>query len=247
MGALFMHDSDEVGGALKAVKEDGKPHILSVSPSYLKAGASTDVTIHVTILGTGLQGEVSLGDRVKVGRVVSRAAGKVVVRATAASDAKAGRQEVRVGDATAADALAVYCRLARVEVTPSYSIARIGGNGTSVPKVGANHRAVGFDAGKDGVPGTEDDVRLGFMPAAWTVKRFDEIAEHDHDVKHAGMMDAATGFFVPGEAGPNPERPMSANNVGNLTVVGTVKDGGERGGASGGHGTALHLLPDAVT
>ena len=41
------------------------------------------------------------------------------------------------------------------------------------------------------------------------------------------LMDAATGVFVPGGAGPNPARRMSANNVGNLKVIAEVADGGE--------------------
>jgi quinohemoprotein amine dehydrogenase len=75
------------------------------------------------------------------------------------------------------------------------------------------------------VPGNEDDIRIGFMPATWSVKPFDEVAAEDNDVKYAGVMDARIGMFTPGDAGPNPERKMSANNVGNLKVVGTVKDG----------------------
>ena len=41
-------------------------------------------------------------------------------------------------------------------------------------------------------------------------------------------MDAASGVFVPGDAGPNPVRRMSASNVGNLKVVAEVAQGGER-------------------
>ena len=46
------------------------------------------------------------------------------------------------------------------------------------------------------------------------------------DAKFAGTIDAA-GLFTPGDAGPNPERPMSTNNAGNLKVIATVEDGGE--------------------
>ena len=57
------------------------------------------------------------------------------------------------------------------------------------------------------------------------LKPFDEIAEHDNDIKYAGTIDK-DGIFTPGDAGLNPERKMSTNNVGNLSVVGTVVDGG---------------------
>lgn len=39
-------------------------------------------------------------------------------------------------------------------------------------------------------------------------------------------MDRHTGVFVPGDAGPNPDRKMMANNVGNLKVIATVDEGG---------------------
>jgi quinohemoprotein amine dehydrogenase len=65
---------------------------------------------------------------------------------------------------------------------------------------------------------------LGYLPASWSLKAFDEVAEHDNDLKYAGSIDAK-GVFTPGDAGLNAERKMSTNNVGNLAVVGTVNDG----------------------
>ena len=38
-------------------------------------------------------------------------------------------------------------------------------------------------------------------------------------------MDAATGVFTPGDAGPNPARKYGTNNAGNLRVIATVQDG----------------------
>jgi quinohemoprotein amine dehydrogenase len=137
-------------------------------------------------------------------------------------------RSVQVGQVKSDQAFAVYDRVARVEVEPPQSIARIGENGASQAKVRATYRAVAYAAGQDGKPGTEDDIRLGYMPATWSVKPFDELAEHDKDVEFAGTMDAANGIFTPGDAGPNPQRLMSANNVGNLSVVATVRDGGQQ-------------------
>ena len=237
-GRMFLLNNDEFGGDLKAVKEDSQPHVVAVFPSYLKAGTATDITI----VGSALSGDVSLGNGIKIGRVVSRSADQVVVRATAPAGAAAGVQSVKVGSAVATDAFAVYQRLARVEVTPGNSVSRVGGNGSPIPKVEATYRAVGFDAGKDGVPGNQDDVRIGFMPATWSIEPFDEVAAEDNDVKYAGVMDARTGMFTPGDAGPNPERKMSANNVGNLKVVGTVKDGDATASGEGRLVVAAPLL-----
>ena len=110
---------------------------------------------------------------------------------------------------------------------PRVAVARIGGNGSPTPKVEARFDAEAWAAGADGKAGTEDDFRIGVVPAKWSVAPFDDVAAHDQDVKFAGLMDARTGVFVPGDAGPNPARRMSANNVGNLKVIAEVADGGE--------------------
>jgi quinohemoprotein amine dehydrogenase len=222
-GRMFQAQHDEIGGELRAVRSDAGVQVLAVSPSYLKAGETTELTI----VGAGLKGAVSLGGGVRV-KTVSQSPERIVVRATADARARPGVRSVQVGQVKSDQAFAVYDRVARVEVEPPQSIARIGENGASQAKVRATYRAVAYAAGQDGKPGTEDDIRLGYMPATWSVKPFDELAEHDKDVEFAGTMDAANGIFTPGDAGPNPQRLMSANNVGNLSVVATVRDGGQQ-------------------
>ncbi|MDN3713918.1 hypothetical protein QWZ10_24765 [Paracoccus cavernae] len=80
--------------------------------------------------------------------------------------------------------------------------------------------------GADGQAGTEDDLALGYLPASWRLENFDEAALAMEDTKFAGTIDAQ-GLFMPADAGPNPERPMSTNNVGNLKVVAEVGEGGQ--------------------
>ena len=55
------------------------------------------------------------------------------------------------------------------------------------------------------------------MPATWTVENHNETAVKMEDARWAGTM-AADGIFEPAVAGPNPERPFSTNNAGELTV-----------------------------
>lgn len=223
-GRLFEPRYGDLGGPVRAARIGKAPQILAVWPSALKAGAST----RVTVVGADLQGELSLGDGVAIDRVVARSDQVVVVQATAAPAAAPGLRPVRVGDAQLPEALAVYDRIARLEVVPAESIARIGGNGGPIPKVRSYYRAVGYAPGPDAKAGTEDDIRLGFVPATWSVAPFDEVAAEDEDVKYAGNMDAATGIFTPGDAGPNPQRKMSTNNLGNLWVIATARDGDEQ-------------------
>jgi len=217
-GRMFERDDEIIGGSVNAVKGNA---ISAVTPSYIKRGERKLITIS----GNQLKGNIRLGSGLKVLNIVSRDSNRVVALVEASSKANVAATSVTVGRAQMKGALAVYDSVARVEITPSESIARIGGNGGPIPKQKSTYRAVGYAAGKDGKAGTADDVRLGYMPAAWTLKPFDEVAEHDNDLKYAGTIDA-DGIFTPGDAGLNPARKMSTNNVGNLSVVGTVKDGG---------------------
>ena len=77
----------------------------------------------------------------------------------------------------------------------------------------------------------DDDVRLGSVPAQWSTEPFDDKARHDEDLKYAGHMEPH-GQFVPSFAGPNPAR-RNLNNVGNLSVIAKVADGGQQLNATG--------------
>ncbi|WP_432474507.1 quinohemoprotein amine dehydrogenase subunit alpha [Amphritea sp. HPY] len=216
-GRMFQTAHDEIGGELKAVS--GKA-IVALSPSAIKQGGQQQITI----IGSGLKGNVSLGNGVQVIKVLSRDADRVVVLAKASANASVGLRSVAVGNTKASAQLAVYDSVAAVQVMPNESIARVGGNGGKIPKMKSTYRALAFSAGADGKPGTEDDMRLGYMPAQWSLQPFDEVAEHDNDLQYAGAIDG-NGVFTPGDAGLNPERKMSTNNVGNLKVVAQVIDG----------------------
>ncbi len=219
-GRMFRTQADEIGAAITARRQDGGAVVMAVTPDHLKTG----VNAHVTIIGTGLTGKVSLGDGVEVGRVVARDAGTVVVSARAAFTVPDGPRRVQVGTAAADGLLTVYGKVDTVRVEPGYAIARVGGGST--PRVQAAFEAVSYTNGADGKPGTDDDLRIGAMPAVWTVAPFDDVAKALDDVKFAGMMDAETGVFTPAVAGPNEARPFSTNNAGNLKVTATVSDGG---------------------
>ncbi|GGK67843.1 quinohemoprotein amine dehydrogenase subunit alpha [Amphritea balenae] len=216
-GRMYQSAHDEIGGEVTAVA--GKA-VVALSPAAIKQGQLQKITI----IGSGLKGSVSLGDGVQVVKVLSRDADRVVVLARASATASVGLRNVAVGSAKANAQLAVYDAVASIQVTPNESIARVGGNGGKLPKVKSSYRALAFSAGKDGQPGTEDDMRLGYMPAQWSLQPFDEVAEHDKDLQFAGSIDSS-GVFTPGDAGLNHERKFSTNNVGNLKVVAKVMDG----------------------
>jgi len=194
--------------------------VLAVQPSYVKAGEKATLTI----VGTGLNAVPNLGEGVKVEKVTQQSPFLYTVKV--AVDKKAATQRKVLGDGEHA-ALAVYQQLEKVTVTPDFAVARVGGDGGHVEKLQGRFDALGW--AKNG----DEEVLLGVMPAMWEVSPFDEDAKANNDVKYAGTLDASTGVFTPAVAGPNKERSMMSNNIGNLNITATVKDGRKKVSGSG--------------
>jgi quinohemoprotein amine dehydrogenase len=222
-GRSFLANADSIGRRVTARRmEEGTSAVLAASPSHLRTGETAEIAIH----GFGLEGDVDLGEGVTIEEVVSSDAETVVVRARADAGAANGPRTVSVGDASGDGLLTVYEAIDFLAVEPSYSIARVGGAGGPIPRVPAQFEAVAWLDGGDGEPNTGDDVKIGAMPAKWSVGNFDEVATALDDTAFAGQMQA-NGVFLPAAAGLNPARPFETNNAGNLKVVATVEDGGQ--------------------
>jgi quinohemoprotein amine dehydrogenase len=218
-GRWFLKGADEIGATFEAVRADksAKNALVSVSPRMLRAGE----TATVTLAGAGLDPKLDLGPGVEVVEWLGKSPEALKVRVKVAADAAPGLRKVAVGGRASDETLAVYRQIDSVRVEPAFGIARLGG-GTN-PPASAQFDAVAFLDGPDGKAGTDDDVRLGSVPAKWSAEPFDERAKHDEDLKYAGHLEPH-GQFVPAFAGPNPAR-RGLNNVGNLSVVATVADG----------------------
>ena len=215
-GRMFEAEHDERGLDFIAAKQ-GSSRLLAVQPGYLKAGSETEVTL----IGSGLQGQPNFGQGVQVLEVVSHSPEQIKVRIKAAANAQSGLRAVSVGALKGVN-LALYSAIAEVKVVPAFSVARIGEGGGSTPKVQGRFDAEAWGKGADGKP-----YRIGVFPAQWKIEAFDQRAKDDEDVKFAGQMQADSGVFTPGDAGPNPARKMSTNNAGNLKVIAAVDDSGK--------------------
>jgi quinohemoprotein amine dehydrogenase len=157
-----------------------------------------------------------MGPGITVARVVSAAPDALTVAVDVAATAVPGSRDIFVAGAARPSALAVYRRMDHIKVTPAWSMARVGG--PVFPKMLAQFEASGFDNGADGKPDTPDDVKLGLVPATWSLEEYTATYEDD-DVKYVGALDARTGLFTPALDGPNPERSGSRNNIGDVWVV----------------------------
>ncbi|MBE9557711.1 MAG: quinohemoprotein amine dehydrogenase subunit alpha [Proteobacteria bacterium] len=219
-GRWFLAEQDAISGTIQAVRSGaGAPaRVLSVTPRYIKVGETAQLAIH----GVNLGDKVSLGKGVKINKVVSSSANTVVVSATASGNA--GEHTVVAGAAQGPEALTVYDKVDSIMVEPDYNIARVGGG--AIPPVPAQFEAVAFMNGADGEAGTADDIRIGVMPAKWSVANHGDFAEMLDDAKYTGKL-TQSGMFNPASAGLNPERPFSTNNVGDLSINAAVDVGGQ--------------------
>jgi quinohemoprotein amine dehydrogenase len=209
-GRQFLADRDSLGARLVGAREDGRTQILGAVPSVAPAGADTAVqVVGVEIEALDVEGAeiVKLAPN-PFGAVLTLKAG-----ANAVAEIAAGEQAATV---------AFYTGVDRLTVEPPFTIARVGGGSDYGPEaVPAAFKAVGWWNGPDGQPETADDIRVGALPAAWSTGNWDEIAAAMEDAKHAGVIDAA-GIFSPGVAGPNPARPFTTNNAGDIKVTGAA-------------------------
>lgn len=206
-GRQFQRDNDSLGGMLSGAKAGTGPALLGVVPE-----ATQGAEAMAQVVGTGLdelqiEGQNGLADQ-------------VTPNATGASVRLAGESALftfTAGEDSATAAL--YDSVDALTVEPDFTIARVGGGSDTGPgRVPAHFKAIGWWSGPDGAAGTEDDIRLGAIPAEWSVENSDEIAEAMEDATFAGEI-GPDGIFTPAMAGPNPERPFSTNNAGDLTIV----------------------------
>ena len=150
-------------------------------------------------------------------RVLSRTPNLVRIELAIAADAEPGTRTISVGAATGAAAFALYRQIDRLDVSPAFGIARLGGGKTAA--VTAQFEATAATKLPNG-----DFLSLGPVAVEWSAVPFDATAQRNDDPKFAGRLDSA-GRYHPAVAGPNPQRKFSANNVGNLAILARLGDG----------------------
>lgn len=221
-GRWFLRQADEIGASLRAVRAAPRsaPSVLAVSPALLRAGD----TQRLRIAGVNLDETPDLGPGIAVLSVLRRASDEIELLVRVEADAAPGVRQVLARGGKIGQSLAVYRQIDSLRVEPPLAVARLGG-GTNRP-VTAQFEAVAYLNGADGKPGTEDDVRLGVVPASWRADNHDARAQADDDVRFAGHLDAQ-GRFTPAPAGPNPAR-HNQSNTGDLKVIASVRDGERR-------------------
>ena len=221
-GRWFWGEYQEFGFDVTLIRAEGGPTIGAVSATPIKAGTrGTQLHIYGDALPAALTPrDIDLGTGLAVTRVVSASPTEVVVSVDAATDAAPGAHDVSVGPAVLAAALPVYRKVDYIKVTPETALARLGGG--KHPAGFSQFEAIGYDAGPDGKPYTADDVKLGAVPADFSVEEY-QATWYDDDKGYVGKLSKA-GFFTPNIDGPNPQRSGNRNNYGDIWVVATARD-----------------------
>jgi quinohemoprotein amine dehydrogenase len=215
-GRWFLTDHAEIGGDWSATRIGGTSALMTMIPSALRTGT----TRQVILVGKGLRGAVDLGPGTR-SKVLARLPYGLVLGVSVDADAATGYRTVRVGGLRKSELLAIYRRVDRLEVEPAFAIARVGG-GTLAP-VDAQFEAIGY-ADVVGAHGEVSSVRLGAMPATWSVEPFNADAAKGGDSHFAGTLNQ-DGRFLPAEGGPDPKRRFLGDDIGNLFSVATYKEG----------------------
>jgi quinohemoprotein amine dehydrogenase len=218
-GRWFVSGHSEVGGDWVATRGTQTPRIVAVSPMAARIGS----TSRVTIFGDHLTGRVIFGAGIQV-KVISRTPNVVLADVTATNAAKTGYVPISVSGASADDLFAVYNRVDRLDVTPHFGIARLGG-GKLDPVIAQFEAAAYLDL--PGAEGSTRPVRLGNLRVSWSTEPYNDAARVAQDVKYAGTIDD-TGKFLPAPAGLNAERKFSGNNTGDLSVVATLVNNSDK-------------------
>jgi len=208
----------ELGADEVRYRVGAEARILRVLPTALKAPSAS---VNLRIVGMNLPTEVTaadidLGDGVVVNRVVAASPDVITLNVDVESGAAIGQRDVTVGAVVGEALLTVYDKVDHIKVVPESGLSRLGGGG-SAHKVYAQFEAIAYNNGPDGEPETEDDLNLGAVDARW---RLEEYVEGGEDVPFVGAIDQ-NGLFTPAIEGPNPKRPMSTNNAGQVWVVAT--------------------------
>ncbi|MGE0684029.1 MAG: quinohemoprotein amine dehydrogenase subunit alpha [Candidatus Binatia bacterium] len=190
--------------------------LLTIIPAALKTGEKRSVKLFGMNFPSGLSATaINLGEGVKVVSVVQTDDDTVTAEVTIEKEAKVGPRQVGVEGMQGNATLQIYHQVDYIRLFPEQGFARPGG--IKARKLMEQLEAIGYGNGKDGVKGTQDDVRLGRVaPVKWNVEE-NVTRVDDDDVHFVGRVDE-NGLFIPAEDGPNAKRERLEHNVGDVWV-----------------------------
>jgi quinohemoprotein amine dehydrogenase len=220
-GRWYTGAYDEIGIDVTMVRIGADPVLAGLDRKGLRTGAAgVPVTIHGVNFPAGLNAAaIDFGSGVKVARVVNSSPSMVKVELDIAKDATIGPRDVFAAGASLSGAAVVFDKVDAIKVRPLAGMARVGG--VNFPKQLQQFEAIAYSNGQDGKPDTKDDLDLGPVEVVWGIEEY-TATFGDEDKTYVGTLDD-NGLFTPNVDGPNPNRRLRGNNVGDVWVVATYK------------------------
>jgi quinohemoprotein amine dehydrogenase len=210
-GRWFWSGFGELGMDVHLTRASTEPTIVGTDVSALLTPSHGPLKIYGGNLPATLKpADIVLGPGITVTKVTSATPNLATVEVDVAAKLPVGMRDLSIGRATKIKALAVYDKVAYIEVTPNAQISRLGG--IKWPKEFAQYEARAYAAGPDGKAHSADDIDLGPVGAQWSLEEFFSTPDDD-DVQFVGMVDDS-GLFTPSFEGPNPQRTKPNSNFG---------------------------------
>ena len=211
-GRWFWGGYDEFGIDVTLTRVGPQPVVVGTDLYSLQSpSAKRELRIFGANLPVNLKpADVDLGTGVTVTRVVKSTPSAATLEVAVEKGLPVGIRNVSIGSATAVKALAIYDKVAYIEVAPDASMARLGGG--IAAKQYTQLEAIAYAAGTDGTKNTEDDVALGPVNARWALAELYSTPDDD-DINFVGSVNDS-GLFTPAAEGPNPGRKKQSNNFG---------------------------------
>jgi quinohemoprotein amine dehydrogenase len=219
-GRWYTGAYDEIGIDVTLVRIGADPVIAGLDRKALRTGtAGVPVTIHGVNFPKVDATAIDFGNGVKVARVVEFTPTALRLELEIAKEATIGPRDVFVAGASLAGGAMVFDKVDAIKVRPLAGMARVGG--VNFPKQLQQFEAIAYSNGQDGKPDTKDDLELGPVEVVWGIEEY-TATFGDEDKTYVGTLDD-NGLFTPNVDGPNPDRRLRGNNVGDVWVLATYK------------------------
>ncbi len=210
-GRWFWSGFGELGMEVHLERAGAEPAILGTDLAAIQTPSRCEIKIYGGNLPTSVKpADIVFGPGIAVTKLVSATPTLITVEVNADAKLPVGMRDISIGRASKIKAMAVYDKVAYIEVTPNAQISRLGG--IKWPKEFAQYDVIAYAAGPDGKPHTADDISLGPVGAKWAMEEFYSTPDDD-DIQFVGKVDDS-GLFTPSFEGPNPERRKQNSNFG---------------------------------
>lgn len=225
-GRRLLTDIGDLGREETLYKSGSGAKLLTVIPAALKAGETQKVKLFGMSLPQNLSAEaITLGAGIKVQSLSQSGDDTVMAEVVTEKEAKVGPRQAKLQGVEGELPVYVYKTIDYIRLSPEQAFSRPGGVRT--PKIFQQFEVFAYLNGPDGEKGTKDDIKLGrISPVKWNLEEYVKRI-NDDDVRFVGMVDD-NGLFTPANDGPNPQRHLSDENVGDVWVEAWYKPEGAK-------------------